>query len=185
MIRLIRRLAKPLARPLAKPLADEDGTASIEFVLAIPVLMMIFMASFESGMFMARHVMLERGVDIVMRDLRLGILGNINHNDLRTRICAKAVMLHNCNTTLMIELQPVDTANWTMPTTQTTCVDRAAAIQPVTTYIPGSASEPVLVRVCVRQNAMFPTTGIGLLLPKDGLNGYALAARSVFVNEPS
>jgi hypothetical protein len=172
-------------RRLAKAFAKEDGTASIEFVLAIPVLMTIFMASFESGMFMARHVMLERAVDMTMRDLRLGILGNISHNDLRTKICSRAVMLHDCNATLMIELQPVNTTSWVMPTTPTTCVDRAQAIQPVTTYIPGGGSEPVLVRVCTRQNAMFPSTGIGLALQKDAMGGYALASRSVFVNEPS
>ncbi len=172
-------------RRLARGFRKEEGTASIEFLFAIPVLMTIFMASFESGYFMIRHVMLERSVDLTMRELRLGLLGNIQHNALRTILCDRAVVLGDCATNLKIEMQPVSTATWAMPTAPTTCVDRAVPIDPVTTYVPGGGSEPVLVRICVRQDTMFPSTGIGLGLQKDGLGGYALLARSVFVNEPS
>jgi hypothetical protein len=42
----------------------------------------------------------------------------------------------------------------------------------------------MLVRVCVTQDAMFPTTGIGLHLPKDAKGGYGLVAVSAFVTEP-
>lgn len=177
MIRLMRRLARVWAK--------EDGTASIEFMFAVPILMTIFMASFEAGMFMARHVMLERSVDMTMRDLRLGLLGNVSHNDLRTLMCENAVMLHDCNSMLKIELTPVSTTTWDMPNTPETCVDRAVPIEPVTNYVLGGGSEPVVVRICVRQDAMFPSTGIGLALPKDSMGGYALVARSVFVNEPT
>lgn len=177
MIRMLRRLRRDFRK--------EDGTASIEFLFAIPVMMTIFMASFESGYFMIRHVMLERSVDVTMRELRLGLLGNISHNGLRTLLCNRAVVLGDCNTNLKIEMQPVSTSAWTMPGTPTTCVDRAVPIDPVTTFVRGGGSEPVLVRVCVRQDTMFPSTGIGLGLQKDGLGGYALLARSVFVNEPS
>jgi hypothetical protein len=100
-------------------------------------------------------------------------------------MCARAVILHNCNTLLKIELTPISTLTWAMPAVPPTCVDRTTALDPVTTYIRGGSSEPVIVRVCVRQNAMFPSTGIGLSLPKDAQGGYALTAKSVFVNEPS
>jgi hypothetical protein len=163
----------------------EDGTASIEFVFAIPVLMVVFMASCESGYFMVRHVMLERAVDMTMRDLRLGLLGNISHDDLRTLMCSRAVVLHNCSTNLKIELTPISTATWALPTAAPTCIDRSIAIEPVTTFVRGGGSEPVIVRVCVRQNAMFPSTGVGLGLQQDAQGGYALVARSVFVNEPT
>jgi Flp pilus assembly protein TadG len=174
-----------ILRKLALAFRKEDGTASIEFVLSIPVLLMVFMASFESGMFMARHVMLERAVDMTMRDLRLGLLGDVDHDDLRTLMCERAAVLHDCNSLLKIQLTPVSTTTWAMPVDPTTCVDRNEALNPPTEYTPGSGNELVLVRVCVRQDAMFPTTGIGLQLPKDSMGGYALVARSVFVNEPS
>jgi Flp pilus assembly protein TadG len=171
-------------RKLANAFRKEDGTASIEFLFAVPILMTIFMASFEAGMFMARHVMLDRAVDMTMRELRLGLMGAINHNDLRTKMCTRAVMLHNCNSLLKIEMTPLSTITWAMPAVPPTCVDRTTAIDPVTNYVPGGSNEPVIVRVCVRQNAMFPTTGIGLALPKDAQGGYALTAKSIFVNEP-
>ena len=177
MIRLLGRLRRDFRK--------EDGTASIEFLFAIPVLLTIFMASFESGYFMIRHVMLERALDLTMRELRLGLLGNVTHNQLRTLLCTRAVVLGDCQNNLKIELEPVSTATWTMPATPTTCIDRAVPIDPVTTFVRGGSSEPVLVRICVRQDTMFPSTGIGLGLQKDGLGNYAILARSVFVNEPS
>lgn len=163
----------------------EDGTASIEFVFIIPMLMTVFMASCESGYFMVRHVMLERAVDMTMRDLRLGLLGNVNQNDLRTLMCSRSVVLHDCAANLKIELQPVSMTTFVMPATPETCVDRTDNIDPPTTYNPGGGSEMMLVRVCVRQDAMFPSTGVGLGLEQDAQGGYALVARSAFVNEPS
>lgn len=177
MIRFLKRLARDFRR--------EDGTASIEFLFAIPTLMVVFMASCESGYFMVRHVMLERAVDMTMRDLRLGLLGDISHNDLRTLICSRTVVIHNCASNLKIELTPISTTTWALPTTPPTCIDRSVAIEPVTTYVRGGSSEPVIVRVCARQNAMFPSTGVGLGLQQDAQGGYALVARSVFVNEPT
>jgi hypothetical protein len=164
----------------------EEGTASIEFLIAIPVLMTIFMASFESGYFMVRHIMLERSVDLTMRELRMGLLPTVsNAAGLRPIMCARAVVLKDCLTTLKVELQPVSTATWTLPATPTTCTDRSVAINTDPGFDKGGGGEPVLVRVCVRQQAFFPTTGIALALPKDPLGGYALLARSVFINEPS
>ena len=55
----------------------------------------------------------------------------------------------------------------------------------VCSTVRGGGSEPVLVRVCVRQDAMFPSTGVGLGLQQDAQGGYALVARSVFVNDPT
>lgn len=177
MMRFLKRLIRTFRA--------EDGTASIEFLFAIPTLMVIFMASAESGYFMVRHIMLERAVDMTMRDLRLGLLGNVEHNDLRTLMCSRTVVIHDCEANLKIELQPVNTSTWAMPNTPATCVDRTDNIDPPTSYSRGGGSELMLVRVCVRQDAMFPSTGVGLGLEQDAQGGYALVARSVFVNEPS
>jgi hypothetical protein len=43
----------------------------------------------------------------------------------------------------------------------------------------------MLIRVCVVQDALFPTTGIGLGLPKEGNGGYGVVAVSAFVTEPT
>jgi hypothetical protein len=181
MIRLFTRFIRDFRK--------EDGTASIEFVFIVPMLMTIFMASCESGYFMVRHVMLERAVDMTMRDLRLGLLGTPGPDQLRTLICSRAVVLHDCMANTKIELQPISSTTFAMPTIPETCKERSATINPLVdppeTVILGGGSELMLVRVCARQNAMFPTTGVGLGLQKDALGGYALIARSAFVNEPS
>jgi len=79
----------------------------------------------------------------------------------------------------------ISTANWSLPTTGVSCIDRAEDIQPVTALQIGQQNDIMLVRVCVVQDALFPTTGIGLGLPKDGNGGYGVVAISAFVTEPT
>ena len=64
---LMARAARRIAAFLPDEMRREDGTAAMEFVLVIPVIMMIFMASFESGLLMTRSIMLEQSVDMTMR----------------------------------------------------------------------------------------------------------------------
>ena len=47
---MIRRLAARLSALIPDALRRVDGTATMEFVLVIPLIMAIFMASFESGL---------------------------------------------------------------------------------------------------------------------------------------
>ncbi|NUB44154.1 pilus assembly protein [Fertoebacter nigrum] len=176
MMRFMRRLGRGFR--------CENGSATVEFVLTVPVLFTIFMASFESGLLMTRSILLEQAVDRTMRELRLGHLPNATHDSLKTEICDRTVILANCAGSILIELVPVNTNTWVMPTTTTTCADRSDEIQPVTTFTQGGENNIMLVRVCVIQDPIFPTTGIGLALPKDGSGGYGLLAASAFVNEP-
>lgn len=172
-------------RHLAAHFRRDDGTATVEFVLAVPVLMTIFMASFESGMFMVRHVMLEQALDHVMRELRLGNLGAVDQAGLRAAICDRTVIIEDCVNSLMVELQPIDTATWNMPATPTSCINRAAAINPSSVPQVGGSNEPMIVRVCAVQDPIFPMTGVGLQLRKDDASGgYGIIAMSVFANEP-
>lgn len=177
MIQLFRRLARRFRR--------EDGTASMEFVVAIPVLITIFMASFESGLLMTRSIMLEQSVDMTMRELRLGHYTLPDAALLKTEICKRTVIFKDCNQNIMIEMTRISTANWQMPKTGVACIDRSQDIQPVTALQIGQQNDIMLVRICVVQDAMFPTTGIGLGLPKDGKGGYGVTAVTAFVTEPN
>jgi len=177
MIGFCKRLARAFRR--------EDGTAAVEFVIAVPVLITIFMASFESGLLMTRSIMLEQSVDMTMRELRLGHYPLPDAPLLKHEICKRTVIFKNCETNIMIEMTRISTANWSLPTTGVSCVDRAEDIQPVTALQIGQQNDIMLVRVCVVQDALFPTTGIGLGLPKDGNGGYGVVAVSAFVTEPT
>ncbi|OZA12367.1 MAG: pilus assembly protein TadE [Rhodobacterales bacterium 17-64-5] len=177
MIRLIKRLGHAFRR--------EDGTAAMEFVLAVPLLITIFMASFESGLLMIRSIMLEQSVDMTMRELRLGHYTLPDAALLKTEICKRTVIFKDCTANITIEMTRISTATWGLPTTGVACIDRSEDIQPVTSLQIGQQNDIMLVRVCVVQDALFPTTGIGLGLPKDGKGGYGVIATSAFVTEPS
>jgi hypothetical protein len=84
-----------------------------------------------------------------------------------------------------VELVPVDTTSWNLPSPNATCVNRGATIQPVTTVTQGTGDEMMIIRACAIVDPLFPGTGLGLDLPKDASGGFALVATSAFVNEPS
>jgi hypothetical protein len=176
---------KQLRKWLTRALRREDGTATLEFVVCVPLLIAVFMASFESGLLMVRSIMLEQSVDMTMRELRLGHYTLPDAALLKSEICKRTVIFKDCQANIMIEMTRVNTANWSLPRTGTHCVDRAEDIQPVTALQIGQQNDVMLVRVCVVQDALFPTTGIGLGLPKDGNGGYGVVATSAFVTEPT
>ncbi len=173
-----------IRRALSRLFRREDGTATVEFVLVVPVVISIFMASVEAGFYMAKHVMLERGLDLVMRDLRLGNLGAVDHNDLRELICEATPILVDCESILKVEMRPISTISFNMPSTPATCINRGEETEPLTDFIPGGSNEIMIVRVCAIQDPIFPSTGIGLRMRADDQGGYQMVTASVFVNEP-
>lgn len=177
MIKAYKRLMTTMRR--------EDGTATMEFVLMIPLLLALFTASFESGMLMTRHIMLERALDITMRELRLGHYTSPDLALLKTEICSRTLIINDCANVVSIYLQPVSKVTWDLPAGDPACIDRSQPITPAASINPGVDDEVMLVRVCVVVDALFPTTGIALNLPKDGNGGYWLVSKSAFVNEPS
>ena len=185
MTRLIQRLLTRIAAFLPDEMRREDGTAAMEFVLVIPIIMMIFMASFESGLLMTRSIMLEQSVDMTMRELRLGHFTSVTNHLLKREICALTVIFPDCTDNMKIELERVSTTTWDMPATPTHCINRHETAEPVVSMSAGTDNDLMMVRVCVVLEAMFPTTGIALDLPLDEDGGYGLVARSAFVVEPS
>lgn len=170
-----------------------DGTSTIEFVLTFPLIIAIFCVSFESSFYMIRSVGLERSLDLVMRDLRLGVLGSITHYGLKTEICERSVVLGNtadCVKALKIELQPVSTASFAMPPTPVACVDRSQNIDPMIEpnpdeYTLGDSNQIMLMRVCLQADPMFRSTVFGVQMNRTGPDGgYSLVSTSTFVNEP-
>lgn len=163
---------------------QQRGASTIEFVIWFPFFVVLVCSSLESGLMMTRHVMLERGLDITVRALRLGLWTAPTHDDLKRAICESALIIPECADSLSIELLPVSTTTWALPTGAVSCTDRSAEIQPVTQLIPGISNEMMLIRVCSKFSPFFPATGLGMNLPKDGAGHYALVSASAFVNEP-
>jgi hypothetical protein len=174
-------------------LADDNGTATIEFVFIIPIVMTIFMASIESGLFMVRHVMLERSVDIVVRNIRMGNLDDLDHKQLKQLFCTNSGLVPDvadCVKAMKVWMQPINTANFDMVAPPRDCVDRAEPIEPpapgLNEFRFGTDNEIMLLRICLKEDPMFPTTLVGARFISYGEDdgSYALMTTSVFVNEP-
>ncbi len=185
MIRPFAALFRRIAALIPEGFRREDGTAAMEFVLVIPVVMMIFMASFESGLLMIRAVMLERAVDMTMGELRLGHYPAVTNQLLKREICARTVVFANCTQNMKIEMDRVSTTTWNFPATPNHCINRRAEAEPVVTYTTPTDKDLMFVRVCVVLQAMFPSSGLALSLPIDADGGYGLITRTAFVVEPS
>lgn len=162
----------------------EDGNATIEFALIFPVIISLFLMAFELGLLLTRGVMLDRAVDMSMRDLRLGNLTPTNHAELKNRICDRALIIPDCQNVVLIELRPIADDTWEPLGTDVTCVDREEEIDPVVEFEIGSKHEMMLVRVCALFDPFFPTTGLAAQMKLDNSGAYALVAASAYVNEP-
>ncbi len=176
-------------RALGRLRRSEDGNATIEFVLVVPPLLIMFISAFEIGMANVQNVMLERATDLAVRELRL-LAGNasnnsVDHEALRNRICADAKIIPDCTESLQIELTPVSTTTWNILKPEIDCIDRTGKIEPVISFEDGQQNELMLMRVCAVIDPMFPTIGLGAMMPKDASGGYKLVAVTAFVNEPS
>ena len=162
----------------------EDGTATVEFVLAAPLIIFTFLAAFEFGVYMVRYIMLDRALDMTVRDLRFGVIESPALEKLKTSICDNATMVTGCEESIRIQMFSVDTSTWNFPTEPVDCVDRGGKIDPPNEPKLGVENEVMLIRACATVDAIFPTTGLAARLDLDSQGGYYVSAASAFVNEP-
>lgn len=172
-------------------LRDDRGSTPIEFVLVFPVVFLVFTTSFEASMFMARHVMFDRAVDQTIRDIRLGVLRNTSHKDLKRRICSEGMMVSSidqCEKDMRIWMQPVNTGNFVMAAPPNNCVDRNEDLNldvlPANEFAYGTENDIMLMRICLKEDPMFPTTAISVGMDPEPDGTYALFVTTTFVNEP-
>jgi hypothetical protein len=178
---------------LAAFLRDERGSAVIEFLFVFPTVFMLFAASVESGFYMIKYVMFERSIDIVVRNLRLGVYGKgFTHQKLKEEICRNGMMvssLSQCLNAMKIWMKPIDTGNFAMGSTTAACVDKANDInagEPLPAdWATGTDNNIMLIRVCMKEWPLFPTTmGLSIKMPVQSDGAVSMIVSSVFVNEP-
>ncbi len=167
----------------------EDGSATIEFVFLFPMFMFLFLMGFESGLYMIRNVMLERAVDISVRDIRLGNGRVPEFAALKENICDDVLVIPNCADSIHIYMTEIDITPGAVAanTGDFRCLNRYSSDPQFgdDDYEVGQANTMMLVQVCASVHPYFPTTGIGLGLRRDQLGGdYAIVASTAFVNEP-
>jgi Flp pilus assembly protein TadG len=176
MTRLWRTLSRFLRR-------DTRGAAAIEFALVVPILLAIIFATLEAGWLMVQTIMLDRALDMTVRELRIGSFDDPTQEKMRDRICEQAVVLADCRNTLALELIPVVNSS-SYPTDAVRCLDRSTEIEPVLRFNPGQRSQMVFVRACYLVAPLTPKFALGLLLSKDANGDVRLISKSGFINEP-
>lgn len=175
---------KMIRRRFRQGIFAQDGNATIEFVILFPAIMTIFLSAFEVSIYLTRSVMLDRAVDISVRELRLGALSPATQTQLKSEVCEDSLIFDNCMASMMIELTRVSTTTWDLPPENATCVDRTAEIQPAVDFNLGGSNDVMIVRACAVLDPFFGTTPLVMDLPLDMSGGYQLIAASTFVNEP-
>jgi Flp pilus assembly pilin Flp len=184
MTRPPRRVRRALQRTLRRLVRREDGNATIEFAILFPLLAFTLISSVELGLITVKSTMLERALDMTVRDIRLSTGTAPQHDEIKALICERGVMLKNCNSSLRLEMVRLDPRNWSGPPAVADCVDTSDEVAPVREFVHGRENEMMFLRACVKIDPIFPTAGLGSQLAKDGAGQYALVATSAFVQEP-
>jgi len=177
-------MIKTLTNTMRDFFRREDGNATIDFVIAFPVFMGLFLSAYEGGVLSTRHVMLERGLDVAVREVRIGKLKNPTNDSLTKRICDVARIIPDCTNQVRLEMISVDPRNFTALAGEVACVDRAEQGAPVINFNTGLNNQIMILRACALFDPMIPTTGLGKEIPKESGGAYALVATSAYVMEP-
>ena len=167
---------------------SDTGSTTVEFALLFPLFMAFFSSGFEAGLYMVRTVMLERGVDTAIRDVRLGGTELPDLKGLKEEICRDSLVLPNCIESLQIQLEsiPLQPGAINAVSGPVRCIDKLSKADPSTgtNYSVGGENEMMVVKVCALMKPLFPTTSLAMGMRKDPQGNYALVAVTAFVNEP-
>jgi len=189
MMRFLRRFGR-----------SEDGAATIEFLIWFLVFWSMLMFAFEQGMYLARQVVLDRAVDMTAREVRLGLLDDIEemldpslseaertrrlHDAIKDRVCQYSFMIPDCRNQVKLELQRRNPRDWNSFAAGADCVDRSDPGVPDFRFEPGESNDLMVLRACALIDPYFPTTGLGARLGRGSGGAFALVAVQSFAIEP-
>lgn len=162
----------------------ESGTASVEFIIVLPIFISVMVLSVELGLVTLRHTLLERGVDLAVREVRLGTGTAPQHDDIKDLICANSLMLLDCENKLRLEMRSADIRVFNSFDTSADCTDVAEPSKPVREWSPGQQNELMLLRACLKYTPLFPDAFLGSALTTDASGEASVIVTSGFVQEP-
>ena len=163
---------------------EDSGTASVEFMILVPFLIGFITFSIELGAVTLRSAMLERGLDIAVREIRLGTGTVPQHDAIKQIICDNALVINNCESKLRLEMVPTDLRNFAGLDPTPDCTDAEEPTLPVRNFIPGAQNQLMLLRACVKYEPIFPEALLGSALVKDASGDVSMVTMSAFVQEP-
>ncbi|KZY32680.1 pilus assembly protein TadE [Roseovarius sp. HI0049] len=174
----------PFKYELRRFLREEGGNASIEFVLVFPAYLALLLMSIELGFVTLRYTLLERGLDIAVREVRLGTGTAPQHDDIKELICENAMMIRDCQNTLRLEMRSADLRTFNSLDRTADCTDAAEPSKPVKQFVPGQQNQLMLLRACLRFDPLFPDDALGSALTKDSSGQSSIVSMTAFVQEP-
>ncbi|KPP85041.1 MAG: TadE-like protein [Rhodobacteraceae bacterium HLUCCA08] len=177
-------MTRVFSRFLRRFRRDDDGGPSVEFVIVFVPFVIIFAAAFEMGMMMTRHVMLERGLDMAVREVRLNTAADIDEDDLKTMVCNSSGLIPDCTNQLKLEMRPIDLRAWSNIPRAADCVDVDNPFAPSRNFVNGGQNMMMVVRACARAQPLLPKFGLGYFLAEMDNGYYQLVSTSAFVMEP-
>lgn len=181
---------KSLARFLRMFRREEDGSPSVEFALVFMPFILLPVSGFELGLLMTRHVMLERGIDMAVRQVRLNTGTSITELQFKQMICNGAAILPDCMTNVRLELRPIDlrhsgsNASNSIPR-HASCTNNNNPFQPARTFQSGISNEMMVVRACGKFVPMLPDFALGYFLSRMDGGYYRVVSTTAFVMEPA
>ncbi|MDF1669096.1 MAG: pilus assembly protein [Roseovarius sp.] len=162
----------------------EDGSAAVEFVIIFPVIATMIVMTLEVGFITLRQTLLDRGLDMAVREVRLGTGSAPQHDDIKEMVCEGAMFILDCDTQLRLEMTPTDPRAFTTMDDQTDCTDESEPARPVRSFTPGQQNQLVLMRACVKYDPLFPEAILSRVLTKDESGKAAITSITAFVQEP-
>ena len=172
-----------IGQKLRKFAREESGGPTIEFVIVFPTIMWLVMSVVETGFVATQMVMLERGLDVASRQLKLGTDPSMDHEEFKQIVCENAIILDFCRRDLILEVVELE-VNSAYPQNQANCIDRSGEIEPKIDFNAGGRNRIMFVRACMVVDPLFPGMGITLGLRKDRTGGLQIVSYSAFMNEP-
>lgn len=179
---------KSLANFVRRFRRNEDGSPTVEFVLLFMPFMLLPVSGVELGLLMTRHVMLERGVDMAIREVRLNTTNTITEYELKRMICNVSAVLPDCMTNVRLELQPIDL--YESGTTsdlprEASCTNLSNPFELPRNFVAGIGNEMMIVRACGKFRPMLPEFALGYFLSRMDGGYYRVVSTSAFVMEPA
>ena len=178
-----------LRRFLPRFRRDEDGGPTVEFALVFFPFMLLAVSAFELGLLMTRHVMLERGMTMAMRQVGINTGTQLNEDQIKAMVCNSAGIIPNCTTQLKLEMIAIDMfeQNAVGPETiprRADCVDHNDPFALPRNFRNGAENQVMMVRACARLVPMLPEMGLGWFLSRMDSGYYRVVSTTAFVMEP-
>lgn len=172
-------------RPFAR---SEDGSATVQFALLLPLFLGLFLATFELGMLLTRQMMLDRAVDLAVRQVRIGAFQDVApgdmHEAIMAAICANNIVMRHCERDLLLWAERIDPRAYAAPSDLAVCRDRKDRNKPVDALDAGAPNDLMYVRACALFDPFFPTIGLGRALDRQSGDAYAIFSASAYAVEP-